>query len=80
MRRKRVRIHAPPPNPANLAQLVIPQQSVYREYEHQPGQTEPFLLAESPQGPNKIVVLGRDKNLDLLERSDRWYMDVFFGF
>ena len=76
IRRKRARVNAPPPDPVTLAQLAIPQQ--YREYEPQPGQVENFILAESPQGPGKIVILGRARNLDIQERSDRWYVDGTF--
>ena len=78
IQRKRIRVQAPPPNPVNLAQFVIPANSVYREYEHQPGQIEPFLLAERGQGPNNIFIFGRHTNIDLLERSNRWYMDGTF--
>ena len=79
IRRKRIRIQAPPPNSVTLAQLVVPQNSTYREYEHQPGQMEPFLLAEGPQGPDNILILGRrQSNLDLLERSRRRYIDGAF--
>ena len=66
IRRKRQQLHAPPPNPAHLAQLVIPQPSQYTQYEYQPGQFERFLLGESPQGPDKIVILGRERNVDML--------------
>ena len=55
---------------------MIPQQ--YREYEPQPGQVENSVSAESPQGPDKIVILGRARNLDIQERSDRWYVDDTF--
>ncbi len=78
IRRQRQQIHAPPPNPANLAQLAIPQPSQYTQYEYQPGHFERFLLDESPQGPDKIVILGRESNLDMLVRSDRWYVDGTF--
>ena len=78
IRRKRAIVHQAPPNPATLADLVIPNLPLYREYEVQPGQTELFLLAESPQGPDKIVLLGRDSNVDMMARSDRWYIDGTF--
>ena len=39
---------------------------------------EPFLLAEGPQAPDNILILGRQSNLDLLERSRRWQIDGTF--
>ena len=78
IRRKRIHVQAPPPNPVTLTQLVLPQNSIYREYEYQPGQMEPFLVADGPHGPTNILILGRRSNLDLLERPRRWYIDGTF--
>ena len=77
VRRQRVRKQAPPPMPGRLQDLIIPPDSAYRLYEYQPGLFEPFLLAEHP-GPDNVILFGRNRNLDLLERSKRWYIDGTF--
>jgi hypothetical protein len=40
---------------------------------------ENFLLAESDFGEEKILIFGRDANLDLLQRSFVWYVDGTFS-
>jgi len=79
VRRQRVRKQAPPPMPGKLQDLIIglPPDSAYRLYEYQPGLFEPFLLAEHP-GPDNVILFGQNRNLDLLERSKRWYIDGTF--
>jgi len=77
VRRQRVRKQAPPPMPGRLQDLIIPPDSAYRLYEYQPGLFEPFRLAEHP-GPDNVILFGRNRNLDLLERSKRWHIDGTF--
>jgi len=36
---------------------------------------EPFLLAKHP-GPDNVILFGRNRNLDLLERVKRWYISM----
>ena len=78
IRRRRVQVQAPPPNPANLIDLVVPQDSVYRQYEPEPGDFENFLLAERAPSADNILIFGRESNLGMLERSQRWYIDGTF--
>ena len=65
VRRQGVRVQAPPPAPASLEHLIIPADSEYRLYEHQRGQFEPFLLAESEPRNDAILIFGRASNLDI---------------
>jgi len=60
---------APPPIPASLEHLIIPADSEYHLYEHQRGQLEPFLRAESEPRNDAFLIFGRASNLDILERS-----------
>ena len=78
VRRKRVQGNLAPPNPVNLTHLIIPQGSVYRQYEPQPGNIENFLLAERDPSQDNIMIFGRERNLAILETSQRWYIDGTF--
>ena len=78
IRRRRVQVDGPPPNPVRLIDLVIPQGSVYRQYESEPGNMENFLLAEGAQSEDNIMIFGRERNLGMLDRSQRWYIDGTF--
>jgi len=56
VRRQRVLVQAPPPIPASLEHLIIPADSGYRIYEHQRGEFESFLLAESEPRNGTILI------------------------
>ncbi len=77
IRRVRVQAAAAPPSPVDLQTLQIPQ--VYTQYtaaaDRQP---EQFLLADSGPGNNRILIFGREVNLDLLQTSQNWFMDGTF--
>ena len=78
VRRKRVQADVAPPNPVSLTELIIPQGSVYRQYESQPGSIENFLLGELDPSEDNVMIFGRERNLTMLERSQRWYIDGTF--
>jgi len=59
-----------------LQDLRIPQE--YQLYEYQPGLFESFLLAAREGQADNILLFGRNTNLDLLERSMKWYIDGTF--
>lgn len=63
IRRKRNEIHQAPSNPINLADLEIPE--CYKTYESEPGKTENFLLADSGPGADRILIFGRQRNLEI---------------
>lgn len=42
------------------------------------GIEELFLQSDSGPGPNRILIFGRSKCLDILENSHAWYMDGTF--
>ena len=58
--------------------LVVPQGSIYRQYESEPENIENFLLAERLPSQDNTLIFGRESNLGMLERSQRWYIDGTF--
>ncbi|KAK4873809.1 hypothetical protein RN001_013169 [Aquatica leii] len=76
VRRKRNEIQAAPPNPIRLEDLIIPER--YKIYERQPGLVENFLLADS-EGPNRILIFGRESWLEHLRAGTTWYADGTFS-
>jgi len=76
VRRRGNQVQAPPPMPATLQDLWIPQE--YQLYEYQPGLFEPLLLVAREGEADNILLFGRNTNLDLLERSQKWYIDGTF--
>ena len=78
VQRTRVVVAAGPPNPQNLADLVIPLQ--FTRYEREPNVFENFLLYDSGQGAreNRLLIFSTQRNLDILQRSTNWAMDGTF--
>uniref|UniRef100_A0A6P7FIM6 Uncharacterized protein LOC114330578 n=1 Tax=Diabrotica virgifera virgifera TaxID=50390 RepID=A0A6P7FIM6_DIAVI len=76
-RRKRNEIQAAPPNPANLEGWRIPKH--YRTYEVSDGMEENFLLADNGEGPDRILIFGRDSWLQRLQTSPIWFADGTFS-
>lgn len=76
IRRKRNEIHQAPSNPTNLADLEIPE--CYKTYESEPGKTENFLLADSGPGVDRILIFGRQRNLEIALICDDFFMDGTF--
>jgi len=57
----------PPPIPASLKHLIIPADSEYRLYEHQRGQFETFLLAETEPGNDAILIFGQPDDINFIK-------------
>ena len=76
IQRKRHAVRAAPPAPADLQNLVIPDD--YKQYESAPGQFEQFLLADTGAGPNRILIFGRDGNMTWCDEVQAFYMDGTF--
>ena len=76
IRRVRVKAAAAPPASVSLKTLQIPEE--YSTYQDANGQVEPFLLADSEADRERILIFGRQANLDLLTQSTHWFMDGTF--
>lgn len=76
VRRKRNLIKSAPPNPTNARELVIPDE--YKCYEMSNGQSENFLIADSGQEDDRILIFGRQSWLVFLRDSEVWYADGTF--
>lgn len=63
VRRKRNLENVAPPAPDSVENLIIPEQ--YRVYKLQDGTEENFLLADSGPVPGRILVFGRQRNLQV---------------
>lgn len=60
VRRQRKQIHAPPPAPANLMELELPEEYQFININ---GQQERFLLIDSGPSPTRILIYGREANI-----------------
>ncbi|KAI4469530.1 hypothetical protein MML48_1g04323 [Holotrichia oblita] len=76
VRRKRNQINHAPPNPATLNELEIPEH--YRSYDVTPDTTENFLLADSGPAPDRILIFGRQRNLQMVANCADFFMDGTF--
>jgi len=47
-------------------------------YESEPGKTENFLLADSGLGADRILIFGRQRNLEIALICDDYFMDGTF--
>lgn len=73
IRSKRNRVNAPRPNPVTLAELELPEDVVSTL------RNEPFLLYDfGPEDENRIVVLGTEKNIEILSNCTVWSADGTF--
>lgn len=75
VRRTRNRVTEALPNPATLQELVIPE--AFRLYNVN-GVSENFLLADSEDGNDRIIIFGRQQGLAILQESSHWFMDGTF--
>ncbi|KAF0724082.1 MULE domain-containing protein, partial [Aphis craccivora] len=76
---RRVRRHNGPQipvTPLSLMELEIPEE--YKNYEVEPGQFENFLLCDTGPGPNRILIFGRQRGLEILATSNEWFVDGTF--
>ncbi len=76
VQRKRNGVAHAPPLPPSLIELQIPDE--YEQYEMEPEQFKNFLLADMGSDAQRILLFGREGNLDTLEQSNSWYMDGTF--
>ena len=74
--RKRKDISLAPPNPTDLQHMVIP--TPYKVYKPDNVTEEKFLLADSGQGSNRIIIFGRESWIHLLVDST-WFVDGTFN-
>ncbi|XP_068227468.1 uncharacterized protein [Palaemon carinicauda] len=74
--RKQKLLNKAPPNPTNLEQLVIPES--YTLYVPQLGVEEKFLLGDTIEGNNRILVFWRISWLQRLVFSEIWFADGTF--
>ncbi len=72
VQRTRHRINAPPPNPANLRELIIPESFTKTRL------GENFLLFDSGASDNRILIFSTQRNLQLLANCEHWYVDGTF--
>ena len=77
VRRIRNEVNLAPASPSSLLTLVIPPE--YQTYHPDEDSAEPFLLADSGPGEDRILIFGREKNCHNLRESDVWYIDGTFS-
>lgn len=65
-----------PDAPKDLETLVIPES--FQLYSPSEGTTEQFLLHDSGPSPDRILIFGRSRSLNVLHQSDMWYADGTF--
>lgn len=71
VQRNRAKTNPHPPNPKCREDLVLP--SIYRQTQKR----ENFLIQDSGE-PNRFLIFGTDRNLDLLEECTEWFADGTF--
>lgn len=76
IQRQRRAVNAPPPAPVDLQTLIIPED--FQRYETSPGHFEEFLLIDTGAGPNRILVFGRERNMEWSGEIRSLYMDGTF--
>ena len=76
IQRKRREVAAAPPAPTDLTALVIPDQ--YKTYELTPGTTEDILLINTGPGRDRILVFGREGNMEWSSEVRALYLDGTF--
>ncbi|BAF45556.1 GfV-C17-ORF1 [Ichnoviriform fumiferanae] len=71
VQRNRAKTNPHPPNPKCRADLVLP--TMYRQTK----KYENFLIHDSGE-PNRYLMFGTDKNLEILEKCTEWFADGTF--
>ena len=74
--RKRNQLYSVPPSPHSARELVIPNE--YKIYVTSDGQPEEFLIADSGQENDRILIFGRKSWINILRDSDVWFADGTF--
>ena len=78
IQRKRNRLNAAPPLPANCESIVIPE--IYKKYETAPGNSEGFVFFDSGAGDAKrFTVFGRESNINWSHQMIKLYVDGTFS-
>ena len=72
IQRQRERILAAPAQPLTLEELILPP-----DYQ-QTAKGENFLFHDSGSGPDRIIIFGTQRNLEMLESSQYWLADGTF--
>ena len=76
VKRRRNQLNLAPPNPADASKIVIPDE--YKQYMTNNGERENFLIADSGQSDDKILIFERKCWTKYLLDSDVWYADGTF--
>lgn len=72
LRRARQKKQNVPQNPSSLVELEIPE--IYTKTKN----GHPFLIFDSGQVENRILIYSTEKNLKLMEKSKHWFADGTF--
>ncbi|XP_060845775.1 uncharacterized protein LOC132925392 [Rhopalosiphum padi] len=76
IRRKRNKENLAPAAPIDLKTLHLPE--IYKTYSPNNGLSEQFLLADSGQESDRVLIFGRLSGLKILKNSRTWYCDGTF--
>lgn len=76
IRRKRNKENLAPAAPIDLKTLHLPE--IYKTYSPNDGISEQFLLADSGQESDRVLIFGRLSGLKILKNSRTWYCDGTF--
>lgn len=76
IRRKRNEINFAPPEPLDLESLEIPEE--YSVYEIRDGESENFLLYDSGPNIDRILIFGRQSNIERFMDTTTLFMDGTF--
>ena len=76
IKRRRKQLDIAPPNPTNVSGIVIPDE--YKQYTTNNGESENFVIADSGQSEDRIIIFGRESWTDMLLDSDVRYADGTF--
>ena len=76
VKRRRNRLSLAPPNLADVSEIVIPDE--YKQYMINSGERENFLIADSGQSYDRILIFERESRTKHLLDSGKWYADGSF--
>ncbi|KAL4107919.1 hypothetical protein QTP88_018188 [Uroleucon formosanum] len=76
IRRKRNEVNSAPAAPIDLKTLQLPE--IYKTYSPNDEINEQFLLADSGQESDRVLIFGRLSGLKILKNSRTWYCDGTF--
>ena len=76
VKRRGNQLNLAPSNPANVSEIVISDE--YKQYMTNNGERENFLIADSGQSDDRILIFGRESWTKYLLDSGVWYADGTF--